>query len=547
MSVLRYAACCAALLASSLPVNAQVQLPAAPQVTIGAELKYVRFDWSPVAGAAWYQLEMKVGSAAFSPVGGQLPASVTKTRRYVAVHREDWANTRYRLTACNASGCTPSSQLNPAPLMLDTIGYFKASNTEAGDLFGRDVVISDDGLTLAVAAQEEASNATGVNGNQADNSSSFSGAVYIFRGNGSVWRQEAYLKPPVNLGGDSFGTGTPKLNYRAIALSRNGSLAVIGAPAQHGGNVDRSGAVHVFERGSTGWRHTGSILPPEPQGFDYFGLSVDLSLDGKTLKITSMQPQDPDTSQGVNTQGRTHIYQRVGSTWQRETTIAPFYAGDFCPMVRMSTDGGTLVASCYSLLDTYRAVTYKRIGGAWVRVADLALGRYNMDRAVALNHDGTAMALGVIANSAGAVGVYRWGGAGWVSDGVITQPAVLGSDGAFGWTLAFDRPGNQLAIGAYSSRAAGAGVSSTVTMGNTDDGAVFLYRRSTAATSPWRFRSLVKAPNPGNADTFGLGISLSGSGKTLAVGALREDSKARGVHGNQADNSATDAGAAYLY
>ena len=46
--------------------------------------------------------------------------------------------------------------------------YLKASNTDAGDLFGRAVAISGD--TVVVGALMEASNATGVNGNQADNS-----------------------------------------------------------------------------------------------------------------------------------------------------------------------------------------------------------------------------------------------------------------------------------------------------------------------------------------------------------------------------------------
>jgi hypothetical protein len=37
------------------------------------------------------------------------------------------------------------------------------------------------------------------------------------------------------------------------------------------------------------------------------------------------------------------------------------------------------------------------------------------------------------------------------------------------------------------------------------------------------------------------------SGDTLVVGAYREDSSATGVNGNQADNSASDAGAAYVF
>jgi hypothetical protein len=56
--------------------------------------------------------------------------------------------------------------------------YVKASNTDAGDQFGASVVLSGD--TLAVGAFSEASTAQGVGGDQADNSASTSGAVYVF-------------------------------------------------------------------------------------------------------------------------------------------------------------------------------------------------------------------------------------------------------------------------------------------------------------------------------------------------------------------------------
>ena len=56
--------------------------------------------------------------------------------------------------------------------------YLKASNTD-GDTFGHSVALSGD--TLAVGAYREASAATGVDGNEADNTASGAGAVYAFR------------------------------------------------------------------------------------------------------------------------------------------------------------------------------------------------------------------------------------------------------------------------------------------------------------------------------------------------------------------------------
>ncbi|MCA3154152.1 MAG: hypothetical protein ING30_03810, partial [Burkholderiales bacterium] len=54
------------------------------------------------------------------------------------------------------------------------------SNTGASDFFGYSVALSADGNTLAVGAAFEASNATGVNGDQTNNSASASGAVYLY-------------------------------------------------------------------------------------------------------------------------------------------------------------------------------------------------------------------------------------------------------------------------------------------------------------------------------------------------------------------------------
>lgn len=65
----------------------------------------------------------------------------------------------------------------------------------------------------------------------------------------------------------------------------------------------------------------------------------------------------------------------------------------------------------------------------------------------------------------------------------------------------------------------------------------------------------MKATNTDEQDGFGgvnylgvpTGLGLSADGKTLVVGALGEDSAARGVNGDQTDNSAENSGAAYVY
>src|SRR6266545_3194003 len=58
--------------------------------------------------------------------------------------------------------------------------YIKASNTGVLDLFGFSVSLSGDGDILAVGAIGESSAATGIGGNQTDNSAADAGAVYVY-------------------------------------------------------------------------------------------------------------------------------------------------------------------------------------------------------------------------------------------------------------------------------------------------------------------------------------------------------------------------------
>ena len=81
--------------------------------------------------------------------------------------------------------------------------YLKASNTDGGDQFGQSVAVSGD--TVVVGAIREDSNATGVDGDQSNNSINDAGAAYVFVRSGGGWSQQAYLKASNTDGGDLFG------------------------------------------------------------------------------------------------------------------------------------------------------------------------------------------------------------------------------------------------------------------------------------------------------------------------------------------------------
>jgi hypothetical protein len=127
--------------------------------------------------------------------------------------------------------------------------YVKASNTDVSDLFGYRVALSADGTTLAVGARSEASAATGIDGDQADNAAPGAGAVYVLARSGATWTQQSYVKASNTETGDQFGW--------SVALSGDGAALAVGTYAEDsaatgvGGDqannaASLAGAVYLF-------------------------------------------------------------------------------------------------------------------------------------------------------------------------------------------------------------------------------------------------------------------------------------------------------------
>src|SRR5512138_2781309 len=116
-----------------------------------------------------------------------------------------------------------------------------------------------------------------------------------------------------------------------------------------------------------------------------------------------------------------------------------------------------------------------------------------------------------------------------------------------GTTLVLSRDGNTMVVAAPEENSAAKGVN-----GNQKDesaggaGAVYVFTRGGTGKT-WTQEAYLKASNTDAYDSFGFALALSANGNTLAVAATREDSNARGINGNQDDNSAEDSGAVYVF
>src|SRR4051812_9613222 len=99
--------------------------------------------------------------------------AASKSRRGTIVNR----TLRFLAAGALCAAATGGSLGAQAP--LTQTAYIKASNPAEGNQFGYAVAVSGDGNTMAVSSPFENSGATGVNGNQKDNSKDDSGAVYV--------------------------------------------------------------------------------------------------------------------------------------------------------------------------------------------------------------------------------------------------------------------------------------------------------------------------------------------------------------------------------
>jgi hypothetical protein len=500
----------------------------------------------------------------------------------------------------NASG---SAAGDSAPA-YGSVAYLKASNPGVDDQFGGGgallgvpLALSGDGDTLAIGARLEDSAATGINGDQADNSARNAGAVYVFsrRSTGS-WTQEAYVKPSSIDAADEFGF--------SLALSDDGNTLAVssyledGAATGIGGDesdnsMPDSGAVYVFVRDAAGWSQQAYIKPSntgEPEDGDAFGYSLGLSGDGHTLVVGTMGEDSAATGvDGDGTDnnapgaGAAYVFTRDGTTWAQQAYLkaSNTEAADlFGTSVSLSDDGNTLAVGALDEDGSATGVNgaddndapgagavylFRRNDGAWSQEAYLKASNAERNDAlsiVALSGDGRtlaaaaidedSLATGVNADqggphesdlSVGAVYIYVFDGVEW-SQQAYLKASNPGPNDQFGVRMALSVTGDVLVVGTPLEDGGGIGLDAPQDDSAEDAGAVYVFRRTGTG---WAESAYLKAPNAEAYDEFGAAVALSGDGRVLAVGARVEDGGAAGIDGDPQDNSVRDAGAVYAY
>lgn len=399
--------------------------------------------------------------------------------------------------------------------------YIKSSNSSLNDAFGTSVALSGTGDVLAVGARWEDGGDMGVGGNEADNSASSSGAVYVFRRAAGEWQQEAYVKASNTGMNDNFGV--------AIALSDDGETLAVGATEEDSSatgingdgdddGADESGAVYVFSNAHQ-WEQQAYIKASNTDAGDKFGSSLALSATGDILAVGAILEDSADT--GINgdehndvafDSGAVYVFARTDGTWQQESYIK---------------------SSNNELGDSFGvSVSLSAAGDV------LAVGAQDEDSS-AIEIDGE-QDNNALTGSGAAYVFIRVSAAAWEQQAYI-KPSHSGADEHFGCSVALSSSGRTLAVGARYEDGIGGDPSNNSVE---DSGAGFLFTRD---DQRWQQVTYVKSSNPGAEDLFGGRVAISGDGGILMVSAVNEDSSATGMNGSQDSNDASESGAIYLF
>ena len=402
------------------------------------------------------------------------------------------------------------------PITIDPVvqeAYVKASNTDALDQFGHSVAISGD--TVVVGALYEDSRSVGVNGDETDNTFMNAGAAYVFVRNAGVWTQQAYLKASNTDPDDNFG----------ISVAIDGDTIVVGAAREDGaatgvnGNdlsngAPDAGAAYVFVRNAGVWTQEAYLKASNTDAGDEFGMAV--AVEGDTVVVgavfeasnaTGINGDETDNS--LTGSGAAYIFVRSGTTWTQEAYVKSSNA-----------DSGD------------RFGTSATVQGDTVAIGSL----FEDSNAQGINGDETDNTF----PSAGAVYVFTRSGTTWTQDAYV-KASNAGPNDRFGRPVMLDN--DTLVVGALRESSNATGVNGDQFNNLADrSGAAYVFVRNAGV---WSQQAYLKASNTESMDFFGSSVAVSGD--TVVVGAHGEDSDSDGVNSWQGDNSATLAGAAYVF
>jgi hypothetical protein len=374
------------------------------------------------------------------------------------------------------------------PITIDPTAqqaYLKASNTDQDDKFGFSVAISGDTIVVGAIAE--------------NNSPGSVGAAYVFTRSAGAWSQQAYLKASNSGGNDNFGWSVAISGDTVVVGAvgeESNATGVNGVPSNN--DAPGSGAAYIFTRSAGVWSQQAFLKASNTGATDQFGISVAVS--GDTVVVGAQREDSNATgvngdqaNDNANNSGAAYVFTRSAGVWAQQAYLKASNTGADLFGFSVAISGDSIVVGAYQEASNATGV--------------------NGDQA----ND--------FSSGSGAAYVFTR------SSGTWTQQAYLkasntGDGHQFGYSVGIS--GDTIVVGAIGE--------------SFNSGAAYVFNRSAGV---WAQQAYLKASNTENFDRFGCSVGISGD--SIVVGAFEEDSNATSVNGDQANNSAFNSGAAYVF
>jgi hypothetical protein len=274
------------------------------------------------------------------------------------------------------------------------------------------------------------------------------GAAWIFTREGSTWTQQSEKLTD----GEVTGGSLPEASAfgTSVAISADGATAVVGGP----GDAAGAGAMWVFTREGSTWLQQGEKLKgAEEEGAAELGRSVAVSDDGTTALAGG--PLD------AKDLGAAWAFTREGATWAQQGAkllgTREAGHGQFGGSVALSGDGDTALIggrADHSFTNTGAAWAFSRTGSTWTQQGEKLTGAGEtaggeFASSVTLSDDGETALIGGVGNEGGtgAAWAFTHEGSTWLQQGEKLESGEA-SAATFGSAVALSANGTKALVGA---------------------------------------------------------------------------------------------------
>ncbi|MGA9856191.1 MAG: hypothetical protein WBR29_13065 [Gammaproteobacteria bacterium] len=327
--------------------------------------------------------------------------------------------------------------------------HFTDPDDRIGDNFGEVVALSADGSTALIGAISATLNGVCI------------GKAYVYTQVNGAWSTTpttVFDNPDTTTGECGFGS--------AVTLSADGSVALIGAPTNplYPTNNTR---LYVYTRTNGAWSPTptATFMNPDANDEDCFSCSVALSSDGTIALIGA-----PGTAvNGSTSAGAAYIFTQSNGIWSTTPVAVVTDPGarqddGFGSGLALSGDGTTALIGTDQLFpDRFggsRAFIFTATNGVWLPVPSATFddpvneGFDSFGASVALSTAGTSALIGAYGanNAVGVAYMYTLAGTTWstVPTAIFDNPNATAGDN-FGWSVALSGDGTTALVDVLGS------------------------------------------------------------------------------------------------